>query len=241
MQLAHIPFLHAVTSDAVLERGDFIASALRVMAAGGPRVAVHLRSGTLTGRELTHLAEQLASEQESTGAWLVINDRVDVARAVGARAAQLTSRSISVADARLAAPCLAIGASVHDMDSAVTAAYDGAAWVVAGHVFDTPSHEGMPGRGLAFVKEISAAIATPVIAIGGVRPQHVATLRIVGAAGVAAIRGVWSSDAESAGRAALDYLSAYDVSDASDRTARGDDPGDDPGDDRGDDRGDRQR
>lgn len=211
-----IPILHAVTSDDILERGDFVRSALRVMSVGGARVAVHLRSARLTGRELTLLAEQLASEQEPTGAWLVINDRVDVARAVGARAAQLTSRSLSVADARLAAPALALGASIHDMDSAVTAAYDGAAWVVAGHVFETPTHEGTPGRGLGFLREVAAAIATPVIAIGGVRPEHVATLRATGASGIAAIRGVWASDAESAGRAALDYLSAHDASDASD-------------------------
>lgn len=222
-----IPILHAVTCDEVLERGDFVSSARRVMAAGGPRVAIHLRSSRFTARELTLLATQLAAEQEPTGAWLVINDRVDLARSVGARGVQLTSKSLTVADARLAAPTLALGASVHGMDDAVTAAYDGASWIVAGHVFDTPSHAGEPGRGLDFVRELAAGVPVPLIAIGGVRPEHVALLRAAGVAGVAAIRGVWAIDAVSAERAALDYLSAHDASSAGDGTARGDDRADD--------------
>ena len=210
----------------MLERGDFISSALRVMAAGGGRVAIHLRTARFTARALTHLGAQLAAEQEPTGAWLAINDRVDVALGVGARAAQLTSRSLSVADARLAAPGLVLGASVHTMDDAVTAAYDGAAWIVAGHVFETPSHAGEPGRGLEFVRGVAAAVPLPLIAIGGVRPEHVARLRSAGVAGVAAIRGIWASDAASAERATLDYLSAHDASSARDGAARGDDRAD---------------
>ena len=223
---ASTPILHAVTSDDVLERADFVSSARRVMAAGGPRVAIHLRSSRFTARELTHLATQLAAEQEPTGAWLVINERVDIARIVAARGAQLTSKSLSVADARLAAPALALGASVHGMDDAVTAAYDGAAWIVAGHVFDTPSHTGEPGRGLDFVRELAAKVPVPLIAIGGVRPEHVGLLRAAGVAGVAAIRGIWATDAASAERAALDYLSAHDASSARDRSALGDDRAD---------------
>ena len=46
-----------------------------------------------------------------------------------------------------------------------------------------------------------------VIAIGGVRPEHIPALRAAGAHGVAAIRGVWH--ARDAGAAVIEYLSAH--------------------------------
>jgi thiamine-phosphate pyrophosphorylase len=48
----------------------------------------------------------------------------------------------------------------------------------------------------------------PIVAIGGIAPQHVAPLRRIGVHGIAAIRGIW--DADDSERAISDYLSAYD-------------------------------
>ena len=220
-----LPVLHAVTSDDVLARGDLVASAIAIMRAGGSRVAVHLRSGTLTAREMMRLAQELTPVQASTGARLVINDRVDLAMSVGAWGVQLTTRSIRPADARRVAPLLVVGASVHTVTDATLAERDGAAWVVAGHVYETPSHEGAAGRGEAFVREVCGRVQLPVVAIGGITPQRVGALVAAGARGIAAIRGVWADSANAASQACADYLSAYDV--ALDR--------------RGDDRPDRQR
>ena len=138
----------------------------------------------------------------------MINDRIDLALACRARGAQLTSRSLTVADARRAAPSLALGASVHGVEEGRVAAAQGANWLVAGHVFATASHPGEPERGLSFVRGLVEAAGVPVLAIGGVRPEHNAALRDAGVYGVAVIRGIW--DAANAERAASDYLSAYD-------------------------------
>ena len=225
MLAAELPVLHAVTSDDVLARSDLVASALAIMHVGGPRVAVHLRSGNLTARAMTRLAEQLAPEQQATGAHLVINDRVDLALTTRAWGVQLTTRSLRVADARRIAPALVVGASVHTVTDAVVAEREGAAWVVAGHVYDTPSHAGAEGRGIQFVREVVARVTLPVVAIGGISPDHVGALVAAGAQGIAAIRGAWADSAAAAARATADYLLAYDA--AIDR--------------RGDDRPDRQR
>jgi thiazole tautomerase (transcriptional regulator TenI) len=205
---AAIPVIHAVTSDEIVARADFIDVACAVMAALGVRGALHLRAGRVPAARLQSLAEGLEAAQALTGAWLVINDRVDLALAVRARGAQLTSRSLTVADARRAAPTLAIGASVHTADEGRAAAAQGASWLVAGHVFATASHPGEPERGLPFVRGLVATAGVPVLAIGGVRPDHSAVLREAGVHGVAVIRGIW--DAANAEQAASDYLSAYD-------------------------------
>ena len=204
-----IPVVHAITSDEIASRPGFIERAERVMHALGPRGALHLRTHRLSGAELHSLAQRLAPLQEESGCWLVINDRVDVALATGARGVQLTSKSLTIPDARSIAGELPVGASVHSVDEAVAAERAGAAWAVAGHVYETATHPCRAGKGEAFVEAVCRSIALPVIAIGGIRPPHVAAMRRAGAWGVAVIRGIWSaSDAEGA---ATDYLSSYDA------------------------------
>ena len=204
-----IPVLHAVTTGDVVAEPDFVARASAVMRAAGARGAVHLRAPELRAARLFAVAVALAEVQAECGAWLVVNDRVDVARAAGARGAQLTARSMTLADARRAAAgALRLGASVHSADEARRAGRAGADWVVAGHVFETRSHPGAPGRGLDFVRELVGAAGVPVVAIGGVTPADVPALRAAGVHGVAAIRGVWgAADVE---RAVTAYLSSYE-------------------------------
>jgi len=203
-----IPLVHAVTSDGVLARPDFVARARRVMEALGPKGAVHLRARIVPAARVYELAVALGAVRERTGAWVVVNDRVDVACAARASAVQLTTRSMSVPDARRMAGTLPLGSSAHTPDDAAAAAADGADWVVSGHVYDTPTHPGEPSRGLELVRQTAARVSVPVIAIGGIKPHHVAALLDAGAHGVAAISGIWSAgDAE---RAAADYLSRYE-------------------------------
>lgn len=212
-----LPVVHAVTGEEILAQLDFVDQAAGVMRALGPRGAVHIRSASASGRRLFDIAAALVLLQESTGAWVIVNDRVDIALATGARAVQLTSRSLTPADARramgaarLATRPPAIGVSAHDAQEARAMAADGGAtWIVVGHVFATPSHAGEPGRGPTLLRDVCATVTLPVIAIGGVRPGDVAGLLAAGAYGVAAIRGIWRTD--DAERAAGEYLSAHDA------------------------------
>jgi thiamine-phosphate diphosphorylase len=208
-----VPVVHAVTSDEVIARADFIDIACAVMRALGARGALHLRGSRVSGARFQALAEGLAAAQGLTGAWLIVNDRIDVALASGARGAQLTSRSLATGDARRIAPLLAIGASVHDLDEGRIAVAAGADWLVAGQVTVAGSHADASHHGSGWVKTLVASTNVPVIAIGGVQLKHAPALRAAGIHGVAVIRGIW--DAPNAEQAASDYLSAYDAADFS--------------------------
>lgn len=208
MRTIGVPVVHAVTTDEVIARPDFIDVACAVMRALGGRGALHLRASRITGARFQALAEGLGAVQSLTGAWLIVNDRVDVAMATSARGAQLTSRSLTTSDARRIAPGLALGASVHDLDEGRAAVTAGADWLVAGQLFATVTQPSQTARGISWVRTLVDSTTVPVIAIGGVRIEHASILRNAGVHGVAVIRGIW--DAANAEQAASDYLSAYD-------------------------------
>lgn len=203
--MAEVPFVHAVTNDEIMLRPGFLKKARGVMAVLGEKGAVHVRSRLLDSPTLFSLTLDLIQLHAETKCWCIINDRVDIALASGAHGVQLTAKSISVPEAQRIAPALRIGASVHSPEEARAAQEAGADWCVAGHVFETPSHAGEPRRENNFINEIVAQVTIPVIAIGGVRPEHVRLLVHKGAHGVAAIRGIW--DDENSELAASRYLS----------------------------------
>jgi len=206
-----LPRLHAVTDDAVLARPGFPAAARAVLAAGGPDLALHLRGPHVGGRRLWELAASLAGAANDNGALLVVNDRLDVALAVGAGGVQLGRRSMLPADARrLLGPGAVIGCSVGTADEARAAHGAGADFVLAGSVHPTATHPGREGIGGAGLRAI-AALGVPTVAIGGMAPERVAEARSAGASGVAAIRAVW--DADDPARAVARFLEAYEDAD----------------------------
>ncbi|HEU4556210.1 MAG TPA: thiamine phosphate synthase [Longimicrobium sp.] len=202
-----LPPLHAVTDDAVIARPEFVRSVAAVLDAGGADVALHLRAPGASGRRMHGLAVWLMELARTTRSWLIVNDRVDVALAAGAHGVQLGRRSIVPADAReLVGVGMRIGVSVHSADEAREAVEAGADWLLAGSVYPTASHPGRPGAGTGLI-ESAAARGVAVIGIGGVTPERVREVSDAGAAGIAAIRGIW--DHPSPGRAARTYIEAW--------------------------------
>lgn len=203
-----VPRLHVVTDDRVLGRPDFPGMAAAVLVAGAGGVALHVRGPHASGRAVYELMSELRETAGTTGALLVVNDRVDVALAVGLDAVHLGGRSLPVAEARrLLGDEVLLGRSAHDDREVAHSVADGADFVLFGHVYATPSHAGREGRGVeALAHAVEVAAGRPLVAIGGVDVSRVAEVRAAGAYGVAALRGVW--DAAEPGSAVRDYISA---------------------------------
>jgi thiamine-phosphate diphosphorylase len=193
MTSAPLPPLHIVTDDAVVGRADFAGRAGEALAAGGAAVALHLRAPRATGRIVHDLAVRLMETARAWGSLLIVNGRVDVALAAGAHGAQLGARSLAPADARaLLGLHRLVGASVHSVDEARAAVAGGADFLLAGPIHATASHPRLPPAGTGLIETV-AALGIPVIAIGGITPERAGEARRAGAAGVAAIRGVWGA------------------------------------------------
>src|SRR5260370_15713825 len=110
---------------------------------------------------------QLLKAARGGGARLAVNDRLDVALAVGASGVHLAGQSLPVAAAiQLARGRLVVGRSVHGLAEAQAAALAGADYLTFGHVFPTTTHPGLPPHGLAELRAIVDAVDVPVLAIG---------------------------------------------------------------------------
>lgn len=202
-----IPPLHVVTDDEVLGRPDFLPLAAEVLAAGGVRVALHVRGPRLSGRRIHDAARALLVHTRAAGAQLFVNDRVDVALTVEAHGVHLGRRSLAAAEARrLLGPRPTIGCSAHDIAEALAAEHGGADYVFVGAIFPSASHPDAKPAGTALLRACTPRLGIPVLAIGGIDPARVDQVREAGAYGVAAIRGVWGTD--SPARAVEAYLNA---------------------------------
>jgi thiamine-phosphate pyrophosphorylase len=184
-----------LVTDRTHTRGrDLVAVVGECLAAG--LSAVQVREKDLGAGELAALCRRLRGLTLAAEALLIVNDRVDVALAVGADAVQRTSTSLSVREMiAVADKRLHIGASVHALQEAIDAESQGADWVVFGPVYDTPSKRAYgPAQGLARLEAVARAVGVPVIAIGGITPERVHEVRAAGAAGVAVISAILEAD-----------------------------------------------
>jgi thiamine-phosphate diphosphorylase len=172
---------------------------------------VQLRNKSGSAASLYDEATDLLRVAHQHGARLVINDRLDVALAVGADGVHLAGQSLPPGAAvHLAAGRVLVGRSVHSLPEASDAAAAGVDYLTFGHVFPTTSHPGLPPRGLAELAAIVQAIEVPVLAIGGITVANLDDVLRTGCAGIAVISAILSDPDPS--RAAGRLRSALDAS-----------------------------
>lgn len=151
---------------------------------------IQIREKNLTARVLYELSLQAVVVARGTTTRLLVNDRADIARAVGADGVHLTASSLSAAILRKAfGKDFLIGVSSHSLDEAQTARAEGADFAVFGPVFETSSKRiyGEP-LGLEKLAEVTTTLAPfPVLALGGVTVDNARDCLRAGAAGIAGI------------------------------------------------------
>lgn len=162
-------------------------------AAGAPVVQLRLKG--IPDRARFSLAEEVAGVCAATGTTLIVNDRVDLAQAVGASGVHLGADDLPVAVARrLLDPGTVIGATVRDPEGARVAEEEGASYLGVGPAYVTSTKDGLPDPlGPKRIGEVASAVGIPVIAIGGVTPDQIPALLNAGAHGVAVVGAVWSA------------------------------------------------
>lgn len=170
------------------------------LAVGAGVRLVQLREKDLDTREYAELARNIARAIDNR-ATLLLNGHPELAQRLGC------GLHLPAGAVRPKRPARPFGRSVHNAREVAAAIAEGVDFVVAGHLFDTSSKPGSPGRGLAWLKNVCAAARpVPVFAIGGVSAARVRAIFDAGAWGVAVRSGIVSSP--SPDRVARDFLRA---------------------------------
>lgn len=156
---------------------------------GGARL-VQLREKHLSPREFYREALEAVRVARSFGATLIVNDRADVALAVGADGVHVGQDDVPPEAARaLLGEGAVVGFSTHDVGQASEASALPVSYVAFGPVFDTSSKEKPdPVVGVEGVRRARAAVGgLHVVAIGGITAESAPSVLEAGADTVAVI------------------------------------------------------
>jgi thiamine-phosphate diphosphorylase len=196
--------LHAITDHTALSDQNYRVR-LAAVAALGHAVALHARDRKASDQTLIDIARRMQAHTAPPGAATFINGRPDIAQALGLNGVQLRMGDLAPADARRIFPHGWLGVSIHTQEEARQAVDEGADFLLAGTIFPSGSHPGMPAAGLTLLDEV-VPLGLPVVAIGGITADRVPAIVATGAYGVAAISAIWQArDSAEAAAAFLDH------------------------------------
>jgi thiamine-phosphate pyrophosphorylase len=182
---------------------------IRSALAGGVDI-VQLRAKELEALPFMRLAEKVMAVAHAASVPFVVNDRPDVALAVGADGVHLGQLDLPVEWARRVAPAAFIGRSSHEAAHAERAVAEGADYFAVGPVWATPTKPGREPAGLTYVRDVAGRnVVLPWFAIGGITLDNVEQVLGAGATRIAMVRALLdASDPAEAARGFADALKA---------------------------------
>lgn len=126
---------------------------------------------------------------------LIINDNVQFALEIDADGVHLGQDDMDPAEARkLLGPDKIIGVTAKTVEQAKTAESKGADYLGSGAVFGSTTKLDAKPMTKALLKEITASVNIPVVAIGGINADNAGSLVGTGIAGIAVVGGIFASD-----------------------------------------------
>ncbi|MED1604737.1 thiamine phosphate synthase [Cytobacillus kochii] len=197
--------LYLVTDDKIAnnELYDIVRSGVK----GGVTI-VQLREKTADGQLFYEKAKTLQSILKPLDIPLIINDRVDIALAVGAAGVHVGQDDLRCDVVRKIVPDdMVVGISVSNVEEAKLAQEQGANYVGIGSVFPTTSKSDADLLAPGMLEEIIAAIDIPAVAIGGIQLENIKMLKNRGLAGVSVVSAI--SKSKNPEKSARDLLQLF--------------------------------
>lgn len=167
---------------------EICAAAREIAPAAQLTILVQLRDKNASAAQLTKAASAWIKALMAHKAFVLINERADVAICAGAPGVHLGAGSIPVPEARRLLPEGFVGWSAHSPEEAARAAAEGADFVTLSPIWASP------GKGEPLgVQALSSADcgSVPMLALGGIGPEEACAALRAGASGVAVIRSVF--------------------------------------------------
>jgi len=181
-------FLYAVADYPGLAGGNARFSFLKKLVSAGAGM-IQLREKGGDDADILKKAMRVRGKLPAGGPLFVVNDRTDIALAVGADAVHLGQGDLSAEAIRnFAGGRLRTGLSTHSYKQAVKAIEAGSDYISVGPVFSSPTKPDKKPVGLKLLRRVAGeAGKAPVVAIGGVTPENLEEVFDAGASGAAMI------------------------------------------------------
>ena len=181
--------IYLVTDDGCLQGRALIDCVCEALEGGV--TLVQYRAKTASSAEMYAEALQLKALCDSFNVPLIINDRLDIAMAVGAAGVHLGQDDLPCAAARrILGEDYIIGVSAHNPAEARAALQSGADYLGCGAVFGTATKADVKKLGTEGLEAICKAKGLPVVGIGGVTADNYREVRAAGADGAAIVSGI---------------------------------------------------
>lgn len=201
-----LPRIYAITD--VRLSGLSHAEQVERLAAGGATL-IQLREKTQSPREFYDAAVEAVKAARRAGVQVIINDRVDIAIAVGADGVHLGQDDLPPERARqLLGESRIVGFSTHNLKQAIEADSTPVDYIAIGPVFQTSTKENPDSVvGLETIQEVKRQISKPLVAIGGITLDRARSVIEAGADSIAVISDLYlTGDITSRARAFRDLL-----------------------------------
>ena len=168
----------------------------------GGATIVQLREKDRTTREYMELAKDVHEITARYGIPLIIDDRVDVALAIGAEGVHVGQSDMPVRLARsLMGNSKIVGATAKTVPQALEAYEQGADYLGCGAIYPTTTHVKTVITSVETLKDVVKAVPIPVNAIGGLNKDNIFVLKGSGIAGICAVSAIMkAADPETAAR-----------------------------------------
>lgn len=181
--------IYLVTDEGCLQ-GRALLDCVREALDGGVTL-VQYRAKTASSAEMYNEALQLKALCDSFKVPLIINDRLDIAMAVGAAGVHLGQDDLPcVAARKILGEDYIIGVSAHNPAEAKAALQSGADYLGCGAVFGTATKADVKKLGTDGLAAICREKGLPVVGIGGVTADNYRDVRAAGADGAAIVSGI---------------------------------------------------
>ena len=189
-----IPRLYAIIDAAQSGSRSSVALAEALIAAGVR--LIQYRDKTGSSRQIFDVSCEIARRVQNSKGIFIVNDRADIAHAVGANGVHLGQDDLSIRQARrVLAPGQWVGLSTHNLSQVVEADVAQADYIAFGPVFSTRSKERPdPVVGLETLREARKRTSRPLVAIGGITLANARSVIEAGADSVAVIQDLLGAE-----------------------------------------------
>ena len=156
---------------------------------------VQLREKNSTGSCFFKKAKSIKSLLARYDVHLIINDRVDIALAVGADGVHIGQEDLPLSEVRKIVPAsMIVGLSVSTVEEAKEAEENGADYIGVGSIFPTQSKDDANLLPNGMLELITNAVSIPVVGIGGINLDNISTIRDKNLAGVAIVSAIMKAE-----------------------------------------------